>query len=192
MTLELHTSKIAFLFISFVIIASGYVTQVLPCQTQSFIENSIVAKHIVGILISFLFIMLEGGWSFDEDTQDAAQVDWSNGNARDSLIFGVLLYTVFLLSAKMQLVPNIILYTSLFCIYVINTQRLYWKNRDIISEKTNEEYITYTKYGLFFSLCVFIYGVIDYYNYQKKSYGGDFSFQKFILGKTVCSGVKKV
>lgn len=185
--IEKHVSKIAFLFISFVVVASGYVTQVLPCQTQYFLEHNVVVKHIIGILISFLFIMLEGGWSFDMEMQNKAPVDWSNGNVIDTMIFGVILYSVFLLSAKMRLMPNLLLYTVLFGVYLLNTQRLYWKNRELISEEQDEKYMKHINLALITSAGIFIFGVIDYLIYEKMSYGNKFNIVKFIVGKNKCA-----
>ena len=94
-----YASKLGFLFVCIMIIASGYVTQVLPCQTQVYLQNGMMGKHIIGWLICFLFIMLEGGWSFNMEEQEKAEVDWSNGNAIDTLIFGAGLYIIFLLKS---------------------------------------------------------------------------------------------
>ena len=184
-----EASKIGFLFISFVVIASGYVTQVLPCQTHHYLQNSVMGKHFIGILIMFLFIMLEGGWSFDMKQQDKAGVDWSNGNVIDTMIFGIILYFVFLLTSKMKLLPNAILYILLFSVYLINTQRLYWENREMINEEENENMIKTIKIALGASLFVFIYGIVDYFIYEKKSYGKSFSIFKFIPGGNKCDSI---
>ena len=140
-----YASKLGFLFVCIMIIASGYVTQVLPCQTQVYLQNGMMGKHVIGWLICFLFIMLEGGWSFNMEEQEKADVDWSNGNVIDTLIFGGGLYIIFLLTAKMKLIPSTILYVLLFSIYLINTQRLYWTNRNIISSNQNDNMITMIK-----------------------------------------------
>lgn len=187
---EKHTSKIAFLFISFIVVASGYVTQVLPCQTQKFLENNVMAKHVIGVLISFLFIMLEGGWSFDMETQDKEPVDWSNGNVIDSMIFGLALYVIFLLSAKMKLIPNLLLYVILFGVYLVNTQRLYWKNREMITQQENDLYLKHIHFALITSVGIFLYGIIDYLIYQKSQYKQNFSLITFILGNNKCSSLK--
>ena len=171
-----HIAKIAFAFIAFVVIASGYVKQILPCQTQKFMIQNIMAKHYIGILICFLFIMLEGGWSFDMETQEKYSVDWSNGNVIDSLVFGVILYIGILLTSKMKVTPNLMLYSMLFIVYLVNTQRLYWYNRDLIEEDTNQKIIIATKMLIFLSCLIFLYGIINYYLYQKKSYGKKFRF----------------
>ena len=157
-----QSSKIGFLVVSFIIIASGYVTQVLPCQTQKWFDNSFIGRHIIGWLICFLFIMLEGGWSFDMETQNKAHVDWSNGNVLDSLMFGLGLYLAFLLTAKMELIPNLLLMSVLFIIYLVNTQRLYWHNRKLIKEEENNKMINATKYMLMLSVAIFFYGIINY------------------------------
>ena len=185
-----EASKIGFLFISFVVIASGYVTQVLPCQTHRYLQNSVMGKHFIGVLIVFLFIMLEGGWSFNMKEQDKAGVDWSNGNVIDTMIFGIILYSAFLLTSKMKLIPNAILYILLFSVYLINTQRLYWENRKMINEEENENMIKTIKIALGVSLFVFIYGIIDYFIYEKKSYGKTFSILKFFLGGNKCDSLE--
>ena len=185
-----ESSKVGFLFISFVVIASGYVTQVLPCQTHTFLRDSKIGKHIIGILITFLFIMLEGGWSFNMKEQDKADVDWSNGNVIDTMIFGIILYTVFLLTSKMKLIPNIILYTLLFSVYLINTQRLYWENRELINQEQSDSMVNYIKIALSASVFVFFYGIIDYFIYEKNKHKKDFSLLTFLFSSKKCHSLE--
>lgn len=184
---EKQTSKIAFLFVSFVVIAGGYVNQVLPCQTQNFLKNDVYAKHVIGFLISFIFIMLEGGWSFDMETQNKADVSWADGNALDSLVFAGILYTTFLFSAKMRLVPNIILYSLLFILYINNSQRLYWHKRDIIDNKQNTKMIRYNEIIIGLCVATFLYGVRDYFLYKKSKIPDSFSLKSFVIGYNKCS-----
>lgn len=187
--LNFYTPKLGFLFICVVIIASGYVSQVLPCQTQTYLQHGVMGKHIIGWLICFLFIMLEGGWSFNMEEQEKADVDWSNGNVIDTLIFGAGLYFLFLLTSKMQLIPSTILYVLLFSVYLINTQRLYWKNRNSISSSQDENMITIIKVTIGLSFAVFIYGFTDYYRYQKVEYGNKFSIVEFLLSGKKCTSL---
>lgn len=184
-----QSSKIGFLVVSFIIIASGYVTQVLPCQTQKWFDNSFIGRHIIGWLICFLFIMLEGGWSFDMETQNKAPVDWSNGNVLDSLMFGLGLYLAFLLTAKMELIPNLLLMSVLFIIYLVNTQRLYWYNRKLIKEEENNKMINATKYMLMTSVAIFFYGIINYAIKKKKEYKNKFSLFIFLLDSEKCHSI---
>ncbi len=184
-----QSSKIGFLVVSFIIIASGYVTQVLPCQTQKWFDNSFIGRHIIGWLICFLFIMLEGGWSFDMETQNKAPVDWSNGNVLDSLMFGLGLYLAFLLTAKMELIPNLLLMSVLFIIYLVNTQRLYWYNRKLIKEEENNKMVNVTKYMLMTSVAIFFYGIINYAIKKKKEYKNKFSLFIFLLDSEKCHSI---
>lgn len=180
-------SKLTFLFITYIIISSGYIEHTLPCQVQNFFKNNIYSKHIIGFLTSFIFIMLEGGWSFDINEQEKHSVDWSNGNAFDSLIFGLVLYSIFLLTANMKLIPNLVFYTLLFIAYLLNTQRLYWKNRNNIDEKHNEIILNINKILLLLSLFVLIYGFIDYYLYKKFQFKKEFNIFKMIVTNKVCN-----
>ena len=178
-----NPSVISFLFLKFAIIAGGYVTQVIPCQTQRVLENNIFSKHIIGFLLAFAFIMLEGGWGFNEELEKShPDNDWSNGNALESMVFALILYLVFLLTAKMKLIPNLILYALLFSLYIFNTQKNYWKNRDLITEQQNNTYEKIIDYLIYISIAVGVYGIIDYFIYKKKSYGKNFTVFKFLVG----------
>lgn len=179
-------SKVLFLFVSYIIISSNYLTQVLPCQTQFFFKNNIYGKHIIGYLISFIFIMLVGGWSFDEKEENKAEIDWHNGNVLDTLVYAFLLYLIFVLSSKMKLVPNLILYGILFICYCLNTQKEYWKNRNLIEEETEKKIEDSVKALLGISIVILFYGIVDYYKYQKGKYKKQFSNYLFFLGDSKC------
>ena len=181
-----HLSFIAFLFLAFAIMSSGFVTQILSCQVQELLHTNIYVKHIIGYLLIYTFIMLEGGWSFDKAEEEAANTDWSNGNAFDSLVYALGLYLLFLLSAKMQLVPNIAFYAVLFVGYVGNTQRLYWHNRSQITPEQNEKALRALFVLTCTALIILVYGVIDYYVYMSKRHTDRFSWLTFILGKPTC------
>tara|TARA_Y100000389_G_scaffold78668_1_gene75439 strand:+ start:5059 stop:5637 length:579 start_codon:yes stop_codon:yes gene_type:complete len=184
--IENQLSKLLFLSVSFIVIATGYVTQVVGCQTHKYFENNIYVKHVIGLFSIFLLIMLEGGWSFNQEIQDKADVDWSNGNVIDTFAYSVGIYLLFALSAKMRLIPNIIFYTLLFTTYLINTQRLFWKNRKMIKDKSNKNFINIIKTLLILTGFSFVYGIGDYILYQKNSRKLTFSMFKLLLGKTIC------
>jgi len=182
-----NLSKIAFLFIVFAVIAGGLVQHVLSCQMQSYLRDSEIAKHIVGMVLIFLFIMLEGGWDFDEEENNKAPVDWASGNVIHTGIYAFLIYITFIITAKSQLIPNIILFSLLFIIYLINTQRLYWKNRNRITEESNKKIIKFEIFLLILSVITLLYGVYDYIMYKKNNLGPRFSWYKFFLTARECS-----
>ena len=180
--LNSYVSKIAFLFISWAIVTSGFVNQVLSCQVQNFFKHSNYGKHIIGFILILMFIMLEGGWSFNQELEDKANIDWSNGNILSSSIFAFVLYFIFLLTAKMRLVPNLTFFSLLFLIYAINTQKNYWDNRKLLDE-TKLALINKVIIGLLI-LCglIFFLGISDYYRYKKGEYKKQFNHFTFIFG----------
>ena len=142
-TIIKNISKIAFLFIVFAVIAGGVVQHILSCQMQKYLRDSEGAKHIVGIVMIFLFIMLEGGWDFDSEENAKAPIDWASGNALHTMAYALIIYAFFIIFSRNKLIPNIILFLLLFIVYLINTQRLYWKNRDRITEETSQKIIKF-------------------------------------------------
>ena len=87
MDIERQFSKIAFIFLIFVVISGGFVQDILSCQMQSWLTNSLYARHIIGVIMIFVFIMLEGGWDMDKENEEAAPNDWSSGNTVHSFLY---------------------------------------------------------------------------------------------------------
>ena len=191
MFLESNVSKIipklAFLVIIFIIIAGGSIRHVLSCQMQHILEKSFATKHIVGVILIFLFIMQDGGWDFDDKENKKAPNGWDSGNAFHSMIYAIIIYSIFLLSSKSRLLPNILLYTLLFILYFINSYRNYLLVRKNIKEDVNEKLIITEKVLLVISIVVFIYGFIDYYIYKKKNYGKHFEWIQFLFSNKKCA-----
>lgn len=185
-----NISKISFLFVAFLIIAGGYANQIFSCSTQRFLQNNIYGKHIIGFGLIFMFIMLEGGWNFDNKDREKHPVDWSNGNCFDSLGFAAILYIIFLLSSKMKIHWNITFFTLLFILYIANTQRLYYYNRKQIEESTNERILNGEKVILYSLPAVLIIGLMQYYLYKKDQLGKDFQLYLFFLGSAKCRDIE--
>jgi len=183
-------SKFAFIFLIFVVISSGYLTGILSCQMQNFLGNITLGKHILGIIMIFVFIMLEGGWSFNQEENDMADNDWSSGNAFDSLIIGTLIYIIFIVSSKSRLIYNITFFIIVFILYITNTQRSYYYVRKLITDETNNKIITYEKWILGLSIIILIIGFIDYIIYQKQNYKSKFSWYIFLMGVNECTKLK--
>jgi hypothetical protein len=179
-------SRFGFLFLIFAVVSSGYVTEILSCQMRKVLETSMYFRHFIGILIFFVFIMLEGGWSFDSKIDEMFSNNWSSGNVIDTLIISSFLYIIFLLSAKSQFKYNIIFFGLVFILYLINTQRYYWYQRKLISDQTNIYTLNIEYIILIFAIIFLIIGFIDYVKYQKKEYKNKFNWIIFLLGSHNC------
>lgn len=187
---EVLTSRIAFLFLIFAVISGGVVAQSLPCQLQKFLATSNAGRHGIGLLMVFVFLMMEGGWSFDPKDDELASNDWSSGNTFHTLGMAAAVYTVFILSSKMQLVPNLLFYGLLFMTYILITQKRFLKARKRLTPAREARLEKMNKVLLALLVLLFVYGVTDYVVYQHQQYKSDFSWKRFIVGKPSCNSMK--
>lgn len=203
-------TKVAFLFITYVVIAGGVLTRGLPCQLQRELETNRYLQHFIGFLCIFIFIMMEGGWDFNnkgkkdetmntnnengnESNKPEEEIvnDFSNGNSIQTFFYSIAIYIVFILSSKMQLVPNLLFLAILFIAYLVTTQTNYWANRKLITPE-QVSYSETIQNGLIgSSLVVLVYGFVDYVMYQKRQRGNKFDIVKFIFGAPTCDYEKK-
>ena len=185
-----YLPRLAFLFLLFTILTSGFISELLSCQMRYVLSTNIFARHFLALLMVFIFIMGLGGWSFDSKLDAMANNDWTSGNVIETLIMSFAIYVTFLISSKSQFVPNMIFFGLLLLLYLINTQRNFWKARNMISANTNE-LMLYSTYILgATSIITLFYGFINYINYQKSQYGDQFSWFYFILGGHKCASLE--
>lgn len=184
-----YFSRLAFLFVIFTVVSSGYIAEILSCQMRYVFENSLYFRHFVGILMVFVFIMMEGGWSFDQEVDDEAPNNWASGNVLHTTVMAFVIYLVFLISSKSRFWPNIIFFSLLLILYFMNTQREYYLVRKRLDEKTNEILLG-TQYGITaITIGVLVYGFVDYIFYQMKEHPTDFDWLKFLLGGHQCKSL---
>ena len=203
-------TKVAFLFITYVVIAGGVLTRGLSCQLQRELETNRYLQHFIGFLCIFIFIMMEGGWDFNnkgkkdetmntnnengnESNKPEEEIvnDFSNGNSIQTFFYSIAIYIVFILSSKMQLVPNLLFLAILFIAYLVTTQTNYWANRKLITPEQVSYSETIQNGLLGSSLVVLVYGFVDYVMYQKRQRGNKFDIVKFIFGAPTCDYEKK-
>ena len=127
--------------------------------------------------------MFEGGWDFDKERQAMAPVNWSKGNALHSMVYAILIYALFTLTARSRLTPNLLLFSSLFLVYIINTQRRYLEIRNQIKKKTIKILENVEK-GLVLSVIIFLR--LNRLLFKKRIYKEQFSMYLFLLGTPRC------
>jgi len=186
---DVYFSRIGFIFICFVVVSGGYISEILSCQMRYMFETSPYFRHFVGILVFFVFIMLEGGWSFDKEEDEKASNSWASGNVIHTGIMALGLYCIFLISSKSKFIYNIMFFILMLIVYLVNTQRSYYVERDSISENTNSNLLMFETFTTIVAFIVLLFGFGDYFVYQAKSHPLDFSFSEFILGSHKCRSV---
>lgn len=184
--LTTRISRISFIFVSLVIIAGGYTTQLLSCETQRLLKNNIYVKHLIGLLLIFMFIMLEGGWEYNIDASNPTKSNWSNGNAFSSLMYAFIIYILFLLSSKLRFIYGLYFFVLLFILYIVNTQRLYYRSKNNLNDDMNHFILNIETIIFWILPIIFLIGIIDYYLYKKKELGTKFNLFTFFVGCTQC------
>ena len=183
--------KIAFLFVIFVVIAGGYVTDILSCQMQHWLSDSFMARHIVGVLLIFFFIMLEGGWDFNQEENDKAPVDWSSGNTVHTSVYAVFIYIAFVFISNSRLIFNLLTFGALFILYYMNSYKNYLMNRGRISKEQAEQINKVEIAFIVISAIFAVIGFIDYVIYQKRQRGRGFSWIKLFGATLECDYAKE-
>lgn len=186
MDIERQFSKIAFIFLIFVVISGGFIQDILSCQMQSWLTNSLYARHIIGVIMIFVFIMLEGGWDMDKENEEAASNDWSSGNTVHSFLYAIVIYSLFVISSKSKLLPNLLFFSCIFILYFANTYRSYLEKRNQIDGNTNEIVLAFEYVVLLIGFIALFYGFYNYTVYKREEYGRKFSWYKFMAGTTKC------
>jgi hypothetical protein len=183
-------SRVGFVFLVYVLVSTGFISEVLSCQMRNLFMSSSYFRHIFAIIMVFVFIMFEGGWDFDKTEEDKAPTNWASGNTVHSIIIASLIYLVFIISSKSKIVPNLIFFGLLFILYFVNTHRDYLMNRGRISPETNESIMIIQRVMIGICIVVLIYGFVEYYFYQLSEHPKDFSWKIFLLGVSKCKSIK--
>lgn len=186
-----YYSRFAFIFLIYAILTSGYLTKTLSCQMRQYISTTVYGQHVLGLLMVFVFIMMEGGWSFDKEEDALKSNNWSSGHVIHTLMMAVVIYAAFIISSKSRLVPNFIFFGVLFVLYCINTQRAYWFARERITPKINDAIVRIQIVLFAIAIAALLYGFVDYILYQRASYGARFSWPIFLFGSHSCSSFEK-
>ena len=174
------------LFLLFLALSGNFLAETLGCQTQELLTNNTWAKQLM------TFFMVFGCVHFSESEVS---------HPGSKFIKALFVYFFFLLFAKMDIIPTIIVFVLLIALYVSNSYKKYYdavfKKKGKPNKQDSFEYAETKKYMddiqkfLMGSVIVIILaGFALYFKEKKIEYKSDFSFHKFIFGVVKCKGMK--
>jgi hypothetical protein len=169
------SNQTASLFALYLILSANFLAPLFPCRVQSFLQNSMFTRHILGYLTMTFFVVL---------TNQKNPLDITK-------LFGMslLLYLWFILTTRMDMYSFSVLVVLIGGAYIL---QLYENDLAEKSVEQNQDAINKLQYAkkiiAIIALAVTGFGVFMYYGEKRIEYGKKFSLIHFILGKSTCSG----
>jgi hypothetical protein len=165
-------------------LAGNYISQSLGCQTQNLFTNNIYVKHLLIFFVIYFSI-------------DFTSKNNVNVNPMINIIRAFLIWILFHLYSRMDIIPTLVVLVLLIISYIINKYKEYYASKiDGLPENEkndNNELINnlnnYTIIISILSVIITIIGFFLYYHQKKKDFKGKFSLIKFIFGIKKCKSI---
>ena len=178
--IELNNKEYIFkgLFLFIFIISGNYLGELLGCRLIKLLNESMIIKHILGLLTLFLTL--------------AFTIDL-NTSLFTLFKISVVLYIIFILSSKTTEYINYLIIFIFIISFIVQLYKDRLKRKLEVStintnEKLHLEYIEkYNDYILKLIIGLIIIGVLIYIGEQKRSYNEDFNYYTFLIGEVNCS-----
>lgn len=178
--IELNNNEYIFkgLFLFIFIISGNYLGELLGCRLIKLLNESMIIKHILGLLTLFLTL--------------AFTIDL-NTSLFTLFKISVVLYIIFILSSKTTKYINYLIIFIFIISFIVQLYKDRLKRKLEVStintnEKLHLEYIEkYNDYILKLIIGLIIIGVLIYIGEQKRSYNEDFNYYTFLIGEVNCS-----
>lgn len=179
--MELNFSIGRIILLTYIIIASGYCTNLFSSGLKEAIENNKFAQHIILILL-IMALMICFGNPFSVQITSNQQIN--------IVIMSLLVYVWFIMTTKLDLAWNlgILILLTIYFLYESKVISDYTSvsSDPLVSQQTKNSilntYISTQKYLLVGIFGVTILGTLIYLNEKQTQYGGGFSIDKFIFG----------
>jgi hypothetical protein len=169
------SNQTASLFVLYLILSANFLVPLFPCRAQSFLQGSMLSRHILGYLTMTFFVVLT-------NQKNPLEI---------SKLFGMsfLLYLWFILTTRMDVYMFLALIILIGGAYIL---QLY--ENDLAEKSAENNQAAINKIQLAkkiiagIALAVTGIGVVLYYGEKRIEYGTKFSHVNFILGSSVCRG----
>lgn len=163
------------MFLLILALAGGFISPLFNCQSQYLLTNNMYAKHLVLLFVLYFTV------SFVGDDEDPKFVQYS--------LLTLLVYILFIMFTKMNLIFTMIVFVLLFISYNLNLHVKSLKKKNIESKYSETIKKIQSILG-FVIVLVIIIGFISYFNYQRSEYKNNWSTLKFLFGVTTCQSLK--
>lgn len=150
-------------FVLYLIISSNFLAQVFSCRLQYLLNNSMIAKHVIGYMTFLFFVILSSGNKY---------------STNEALWYSLLIYLLFWISTRMSLSYFITFITLTAILYILHL----YEKEFIYPEKL----VLIRSILQLFLLILLFTGFIFYYIEKQLEYKNKFCFTTFMLGKPKC------
>lgn len=151
-------------FVLYLVISSNFLAQLFSCRLRFLLDNSMIAKHIIGYMTLLFFVVLSSG---------------SGMTTTDAILNSLAIYVVFWFSTRMSLEYFVVFIVLAFVLYIME---LYQKENARTRIRDAQTAIQSVM------VVVLVVGFVFYMVEKMIEYRNDFSFQTFLLGKPECRG----
>jgi hypothetical protein len=158
-------------FLLYLLISANFLSQLFPCRTQFDVTQNMSLRHVLGFFTMYVFIVLA-------DSENTLPKDPTK-----RLQLTVVMYVWFLLSTKLSRDFWRIFIAILAAVFIIQL----YKEHEETSIENKQKMHEIQKWLLSIAVVVTIVGVVVYVGQKKLEYGKDFTYQKFMSGKVMCS-----
>lgn len=158
-------------FLLLLAVAGNFIPETLGCQTQNLLNNSMVAKQIILVVILYFTINFQNS---------------SNENPAIVAAQALGIYLLFILFTKMSLPFTIAVFGLLIATLITNNYISYYQKKDpkndiITKLETMRNFLS------ILMVCLILIGFILYFRKQRSEHLKSWSTTKFLFGVTKCS-----
>lgn len=161
------------LFILYLLISGNYLGELFGCKAQYFFQKNMFFKHIIGLITLVFFVI------FAEDPENMSN------NPTSSILKSILLYFWFVITTRTNYKYLFTIVLVLLAIVIIEKYKKYYEIKD--EEKKVENLKQINVYLSYLSIILTVVGFLVYLNEKYKEYGKNWSWNRFIMGKTFCN-----
>jgi hypothetical protein len=159
------------LFVLYLIISGNFLANIFGCKTQELMNTNMYVKHFLGFMTLLFFVILTN----TDNISKSSDINYK-------LFTTVLIYTVFLISTRLDYKYWVFFIFMMASLYVID---LYKKADDINDERKNK-LKDVQKSIIYINIVVLIIGFLIYFGKKKIEYGKNFDLTLFFVGKPIC------